>query len=235
MNFLCPHCKKRITKEEYSPPKLIEDAGIHDIGFRTEWVEELDVTQLTLPAHKRKRQWWVCSDQRPVTGERRTLRVEMPFDANVGDEFTTLFEPADMYYNGWEFANPEEASRACAVRCCFDGILWSDDFSAFIIVKVLKVVPLERLYAKIPKTVTDYRFFEEFCCEYGPDSAKYISTEYEDDHWLYRDWADSGGYMYHMQLIYSDDQGIRHEVLTCWSAGCHANENLYHFGNMVNK
>ena len=234
MNFLCPRCKKRVTKEEYLRRKLIKGSGIHDTGYRMEWVDQLDQEKLTLPVYERK--WWTCSSQQPVAGERRILRVTEPFDENIGDEFTACFEPWNLLSNGWECAeSPEEISKTCARRCRFAQVLRSDDFSAFIIVKVLKVVPLYRLYEVIPESVTEYRFFEEFGKEYGDDQAKYVNTEYEDRHWLYRDWSDPGGYLYRMQLIYTDDQGIHHEVVTSWSDMCHHNDNLYFFGNMVNK
>lgn len=234
MNFLCPRCRKRITKKEYPQPRLIEGLGIHDIGYRMEWVDKLDKEKLTLPVYER--QWWTCSDQMPVPGEKRILKVEEPFDESIGDEFTTLFEPWNLFYNGWGCAeNPEELRKTCAVLCRFDEVLRFDDLSAFIFVKVLKVVPLSQFHEVIPETVTEFRFFEEFCKEYGDDQAKHVNTEYEDEHWIYRDWSDPGGVIYRMQLIYIDDQGIRHEVLTGGDETCHHNDNLYCFGNAVNK
>ena len=111
------------------------------------------------------------------------------------------------------------------VLCRFDDILWSDDFSAYISVRVLNTVPLDLLHTVIPVTVTDYRFFEKF----GEDEE--VWTEYEDEHRLYRYWSAQGD-VSQMQLIYTDDQGIRHEVLTSWYA---MHDDFYYFGNAVNK
>ena len=57
--------------------------------------------ELCLPPDKRK---WVHTDRVPVVGERRILKVTAPFDEDIGDTFTTVFEPWQMFLNGWDSA-----------------------------------------------------------------------------------------------------------------------------------
>jgi len=220
VNFLCSCCKSRITNDDQKR-HLIEGAGIHNIGYHLAWVE-CSKEELSLPLNKRQ---WIHTNQVPIIGEKRILKVTAPFDEEVGDTFTTIFEPWQMFLNGWESAeSPDDIGKACAVLCRFDEVLCLDDFSAIISVEVLKTIPLDQLYKVIPETVTDDRFFEEF------GGGQEVWTEYEDKHLLYRTWTAQGD-VSQMQLIYTDDRGIRHEVLTSWYA---MHEDFYYFGNRVN-
>ena len=179
--------------------------------------------ELSLPLNKRQ---WLHTNQVPVVGEKRILKVTAPFDEEIGDTFTTIFEPWQMFLNGWESAeSPDDIGKACAVLCRFEEVLCADYFSAIIYATVLKTIPLDQLYKVIPETVTDERFYEEF------GDGKEVWTEYEDKHRLYRTWNAQGD-VSQMQLIYTDDRGIRHEVLTSWYA---MHEDFYYFGNAVNK
>ena len=222
MNFLCSCCKQRVTKDERKEkPKMIAGAGIHDIGYHLAWME-CRPEELSLPAGERQ---WLHTNQVPVIGENRILKVTQPFDEETGDTFTTVFEPWQMFLNGWDSAeSPEDIGKACAVLCRFDEVLWADDFSAYISVKVLNTVPLDLLHTVIPETVTDIRFYEDF------GSHEEVWTEYEDPHRLYRCWSAQGD-VSQVQLICTDDHGIRHEVLTSWFA---MHQDFYYFGNAVN-
>ena len=221
MNFLCSCCKRRI-KNDGQKHHLIEGAGIHDIGYNLAWVE-CAKEELSLPPDKRK---WVHTDHTPIIGERRILKVTAPFDEQVGDTFTTVFEPWQMYLNGRDSAqSPEDIGKACAVLCRFEEVLCLDDFSAVISVTVLKTIPLDQLYKVIPETVTDDRFLEEF-----GDGQK-VHTEYEDKHLLYRTWTAQGD-VSQRQFIYTDDNGTRHEVLT---SRYEMHDDYYYFGNRINK
>lgn len=221
MNFLCSCCKSRITNDDRNR-HLIEGAGIHSIGYDLAWME-CAKEELSLPPDKRK---WVHTDEVPVVGERRILKVTAPFDEQPGNTFTTVFEPWQMYLNGWDSAeSPVDINKACAALCRFDEVLCLDDFSAIISVTVLKTIPLDLLYKVIPETVTDDRFFEEF------GGGQKVFTEYEDKHLLYRTWNAQGD-VSQMQLIYTDDNEIRHEVLT---SRCAMHDDFYYFGNIVNK
>lgn len=223
MNFLCSCCKQRVTKEEHErKPKLIESAGIHDIGYHLSWME-CKQEEMALPVNERQ---WLYTDQVPIVGEKRILKVTAPFDEGLGNTFTTIFEPWQMFLNGWDSAeSTEDIGKACAVLCRFDEVLWSDVFSAFISVKVLNTILLDFLHRVIPVTVTDYRFIEKF------GEHEKVWTQYEDEHRLYRTWNAQGD-VGQMQLIYTDDQGIRHEILTSWF-GMH--DDFYYFGNTVNE
>lgn len=230
MNFLCPGCKRRITKEErIQKPKMIAEAGIHDMGYHMGWME-CEQQDACLPVQERS---WYYSDRVPVIGEERILKIEVPFDEEKGETFTTLFEPWNLYLNGWSEAEcAEETGKACVVLCRFDVVLWADDFYALITVMVLNAIPHDQLPARIPVTVAEDRLVDEFPAVYRTFGS--VCTEYEDERWLYRTWADFGGYAWKMQLIYTDDQGIRHEVMTSWSEG-HDHHDYFYFGNTVNQ
>ena len=108
--------------------------------------------------------------------------------------------------------------------CRFCDVLWADDFTAFITVEVLNVLPVSRFPEVFPETVTDRRFFEDF--GFGD-----VSTEYEDAHLLYRTWSAQGD-CGDAQLIYTDDTGRRHVIMNGYF-GTHCDE--YTFGNDVNQ
>ena len=220
MQFLCNCCQRRVTNES-GCRQMIGSAGIHDTAYHMEWAL-FDAEEMQKPIQERK---WSERNEQPVTGAKRILRVKVPFDEEPGGVFTNLYEPWQMFYNGWESAeSPADIFKACAVLCRFDAVLWADDYSAFILVEVLKAVPLVSLHQVIPETVTEVRFFEDF------GFSDEIWTEYEDEHLLYRTWTaqgDAGS----AQLIYTDDRGRRHEVLE-GIFGSH--DDIYHIGNWIN-
>ena len=75
VNFICSCCKSRITNDDRNR-HLIEGACIHNIGYKLAWME-CAKEELCLPPDKRK---WVHTDQVPIIGERRILKVTVPFD-----------------------------------------------------------------------------------------------------------------------------------------------------------
>ena len=220
MNFLCRCCKQRIARE-IEKPQLNRTAGAHQTAYHMEWAV-FDDEEMSRPIEERK---WSDRNIQPKAGDKRILRVKAPFDEEPGDVFTTLYEPWQMFYNGWESAeSPEDIGKACAVLCRFEDVLWADDFTAFITVGVLNVLPVIRFPQVFPETVTDRRFFEDF----GFDDE--IWTEYEDEHLLYRTWSAQGD-VGDAQLIYTDDSGKRHELLHGYS-GRHG--DTFELGNDVN-
>ena len=221
MNFLCRCCKKRIVRN-IEKPQLNETAGVHQTAYHMEWAV-FDDEEMSRPIEERK---WSDRNIQPKAGDRRILRVKTPFDEEQGDVFTTLYEPWQMFYNGWESAeSPEDIGKASAVLCRFCEVLWADDFTAFITVEVLHVLSVIRFPQVFPETVTNRRFFEDFGC--GDD----IWTEYEDEHLLYRIWSAQGD-VGDAQLIYTDDSGKRHELLHGYFGGhCDA----FELGNDVNQ
>ena len=116
VNFLCSCCKRRITNDNQKR-HLIEGAGIHNIGYHLAWME-CAKEELSLPVNKRQ---WLHTDQIPLVGEKRILKVTAPFDEEIGDTFTTIFEPWQMFLNGWDCAeSPGDIGKACAVLCRFE-------------------------------------------------------------------------------------------------------------------
>lgn len=220
MNFLCTCCKQRITlNKQYR--HFLEGARIHDLAYHMEW-PVFDDEELAKPVTERK---WSDRNIQPQAGDMRILRVKKPFDEAPGAVFTNIYEPWQMFYNGWESAeSPADIGEACAVLCRFGEVLWADDFTAYITVEILHTVPLCRLHEVIPETVTDRKFFEDF----GFGAAE---TEYADAHLLCRSWSAQGD-LGDMQLIYTDDGGRRHELL----AGSFSGHSglTYVLGNEVN-
>jgi hypothetical protein len=175
------------------------------------------------PINERK---WSDKNITPKVGDKRILRVKVPFDEEIGAVFTNVYEPWQMFLNGWDSAaSPEDIYKAAAVLCRFEEVLWADDFSAFISIGILNVMPLCELYKYIPETVTDERFFEEF------GSHEEVWTDYEDEHLLYRFWSAQGD-VSESQLIYTEGNGKRHEIMNSWY-GKH--DDFYYFYNIVNE
>ena len=221
MNFLCTCCKQRITKGE-RVSRLVESAGVHNYAYHMEWAV-FDEEEISRPITERK---WSDRNIQPIVGDKRILRVKRPFDEDLGGVFTNIYEPWQMFYNGWDSAeSPEDIQKVCAVLCRFDEVLWADEFSAYIVVTVLHTLPLCRLHQVFPETVTDRKFFEEF--GFGDD----VWTEYEDEHLLYRTWSAQGD-IGDVLLIYKDNSGKRHEILSGYIDG--HNCESYVLGNDVN-
>ena len=220
MNFLCKCCKSRVTKSEKAENDFMNDVGLHKTAYHMEWAKFKEGDER--PVNERE---WVDFDETPVVGETYIMRVQEPFDVEQGKIFTTIFEPSMMFLNGWSCASrPEDIGKAAAVLCRFTEVLWSDDFSAYIRVKVRNVVPLSELYKVLPVTESDtpVELFGEH---------EDVWTEYEDEHWLDRDWNGQGD-VGEQQWLYTDDNGVTHEVLTnWWSFHC----NTYYLCNRVNK
>lgn len=202
MNFLCKCCNQRITSN-HQYRSLVESAGVHDTAYHMEWAV-FDEDELSKPISERT---WSDRNVQPTVGTQRILRVKKPFDEEIGALFTNIYEPWQMFYNGWESAeSPEDIRKACAALCRFDEVLWTDGYTAYILVSVLHTVALCRLHEVFPETVTDRRFFEDF--GFGD-----VCTEYEDAHLLYRTWSAQGD-VGDAQLIYTDDSGRRHELMS---------------------
>ncbi|MBR1863277.1 MAG: hypothetical protein IJ806_04240 [Ruminococcus sp.] len=154
MNFLCTCCKQRITKGE-RVSRLVESAGVHNYAYHMEWAV-FDEEEISRPITERK---WSDRNIQPIVGDKRILRVKRPFDEDLGGVFTNIYEPWQMFYNGWDSAeSPEDIQKTCAVLCRFDEVLWADEFSAYIVVTVLHTLPLCRLHQVFPETVTDRNF-----------------------------------------------------------------------------
>ena len=219
MNFKCRGCKEFVRKN--SSPLLIPAANIHWTAYHSGWMECSEKDLQKPPAERE----WVHTNLVPEVGQTRILQVWQPFDEEPGDLFTQIFEPWQMYLNGWDAAeSPEDIGKACAVLCRFADILHQDEFEGLITVEVLNVVPLDDLYKLVPENVTYVRFFENF----GQHEELWV--EYKDERRLLRTWTAQGD-VSELQLIYTDDNGRRHEVLTGWNS---FHEDYYYICNNVN-
>ncbi|HQM01788.1 MAG TPA: hypothetical protein PLH98_14745 [Ruminococcus flavefaciens] len=219
LNFLCRCCKRRIIKKKN--PEFIESAGLHETAYKMEWIKfkednsELPVTE---------REWENINDI-PEVGETHILKIGEPFDEEIGAIFTNLFEPWQMAVNGWDCAeSQEDIYKAAAVLCRFVDVIWSDDFSAYIHVEVVNVVLLSDLHKVLPVNLCD-RPVELF------DDSEDVWTEYEDEHWLNRNWTGQGD-VGSEQLLYTDENGVNHEVMTSWYD---FHDNTYTLSNNVSK
>lgn len=165
------------------------------------------------------KQNWIHSELTPVVGETRTVFVRMPFDETIGNEFWLLYEPALLYFNSWEDCSEQDIANCAVVRCKFQKILISDEYSAWIRVTVQEVVFLHEL------------------CNYYQDIRGNISnafkgiteeTEFQNDRWHVTSWTmqnDCG----EMKWIYIDENGIRHLVMKLWYA---FDEEILYIGNI---
>ena len=141
MNFLCRCCKQRIVKKER--PVFIGSAGLHETAYHMEWIRFTeDDTELSAAERK-----WEFINDTPKVGETHVLRIERPFDEEIGGQFTNIFEPWQMSVDGWEYADsPEDIYKAAAVLCRFVDVIWADDYSGYIHVEIVNVVLLSDLY-----------------------------------------------------------------------------------------
>ena len=219
MNFICRCCKSRVAKTK--PAEFLSDVGLHTTAYHFEWVN-FNEEDKDKPIAERRRENF---DETPEEGKNYIMMVEKPFDEELGGIFTSVFEPSMMLINGWDCADrPEDIYKAAAVLCQFMEVLWADDFSAYIKVKVRNVVLLSELYKVLPETES------ETPVEFYDDDEE-VWTEYEDEHWLNRNWdgqGDVGG----QQYLYTDENGRSHEVMTSWFD---FHDDSYYLGNRVNK
>ena len=219
MNFMCSCCKQRVAKNK--PAEFLNKVGLHTTAYHMDWVV-FEKADAALPFTERR---WVNLDDPPSEGEMYTMKVRHPFDEEICGIFTAIFEPAMMFINGWDCAeHPEDIGKAAAVLCQFTEVLWADEYSAFIKVRVRNVVPLADLCRVLPVKESDTpveRFGE--CSE--------VWTEYEDEHWLSRNWNGQGD-VGEQQYLYRDDEGKVHEVMTSWFD---FHDDTYYLHNNVNK
>ncbi len=219
LNFLCRCCKRRIVKDKR--PIFIESAGLHEKAYQMEWMR-IRAKAEDYPGFGDD---WEYVNETPKVGEIYELYVEKPFDEEIGGTFTNLFEPREMAVNGWGYAEkPEDIYKAAAVLCRFVDVIQADEYSGYIHVEVLNVVPLSELYKVIPEQQSDIPV-EVF------DDIEDVWTEYEDEHWLCRDWNGQGD-VGAGQWLYTDEKGISHEVMTNW---WDFDDNTYTLSNIVSK
>ena len=165
---------------------------------------------------------WERSTETPVEGEERIVFVQKPFDEKIGNEFWVKFEPALLFLNGWDEYQEDEIRKCAMVRCRFEKIIASDEFSAWIKISILQVIPLQDIY----------KHYNESISEEPIDSFKgNWSTDviFQNDKWLILGWSAQGD-CGETRWIYKDENGKRHIVLTLKFG---FDEEVLYIGNVV--
>lgn len=214
LRFKCKVCQKYIEmkKEIHSP---FSDWAYVDCAEWSDFKE--NVPELS-------EQHWIRSERTPVMDEKRTILVYKPFDEKVGNEFWVLYEPALLFFNGWDDYPKEEISQCAIVRCRFENVLISDEYSAWIVVSVQKVVFLHELYKYYEEVMTDSPI-DEF---EGIKKSEYI-THFQNDTWFVTGWTAQGD-CGETKWIYTDEYGVRHLVMQMWYG---VDESILYIGNIV--
>lgn len=190
MVFRCTCCNELVCEK----PQLLNGFSelVYD-GF--EWLE----TGESVPTLDEK--IWTRSESVPKVGEKRFLKVSAPFNQDIGDSFNMLFSPALSALNGWE-DYPEELFDSAVVVCKFEGIVQSDEYRAWIEVSVEGVIPIEDLHKHYPLVeMTD-------TVGYGFD----LTLDFRHERWEFYSYSAQGDFG-EWQLVYVDDNGLRHIVL----------------------
>lgn len=197
LRFKCKVCKNciKMNKEIQSPFSDWAYAG------GAEWSDFKE----NVPDLSEKH--WVRSERTPVIDEKRTILVYKPFDEKIGNEFWVLYEPALLFFNGWDGYSENEISKCAVVRCRFEKILISDEYSAWIEVSIKKTVFLHELYKYYGEIAADTPI-DDF--EGIPESE--YNTHFQNDTWLLKEWNAQGD-CGEMKWIYTDKDGVRHLVM----------------------
>lgn len=215
LRFKCNACKKYVEMNKKTANSFTDWAYYNCI----EWSDFTDdVPDLS-------EQHWIRSDLTPIVNEMRIVRVHKPFDEKIGNEFFALYEPALLFFNGWDDSPKEEIRKCAVVKCRFEKILVSGEYSAWISVSVKKVMLLHELYSYYENTVTDTPI-DEFK---GISESNY-NIIFQNDEWLVTSW-DAQGDCGETKWIYTDECGVRHLVMQQWFD---FHEDIIYFGNVTN-
>ena len=165
------------------------------------------------------KEYWERREKRPEVGEICAVLVKKPFDEEIGDEFyMQLTSPSDYYT---DIMTDEVIARGGIIKCRFESVVSSDEYKAWIKVRVLEVIMNDELnkafdeYEKEGSLVPDFE-----------DEDKY--TEKWKHMLLWSGQGDLG----ETCEIYTDDDGREHLVMQdYWDLH---NDYVY-FGNIVKK
>lgn len=182
---------------------------------------------------------WVRSELTPAVGENRTVFVQSPFDEEIGNEFWLLYEPALLYFNGWGDCTEEDICKCAIVRCRFQKVLISNEYSAWIRVTVQEVVFLHELYKYYEEVRENVPIgaFEEIPKETDFQNDRWHVTSFEEipeetdfqsDRWHVTSWTAQGD-CGEIKWIYTDENGIQHLVMKLWYA---FDEEVFYVGNI---
>ena len=160
------------------------------------------------------------SDVTPKVGQTRTLRVWLPFEETIGNEFYMDYSPKSVHLNWYKSAN--DLARSAIVKCKFTEILESNDFQAWIKVLVLDV----KMFPDLVNTFEPYKTgkaleaFASMECDHVDlfeKAWKLISWSAQDD-------------VTERKAIFTDRRGVRHLV---WMSHDDFTERVSYFGNII--
>lgn len=192
INFKCGTCEKYVHMRKEVSHGFSDWA--YDCG---EWSDfDKEVPELS-------QEYWTRSDKVPAVGESRSIFVTNPFDEAIGNKFYMLYEPALIHFNGWE-EDSDDIRKCAIVYCEFERVLLSDEYGAWIRVKVEKVYLLHELCEIFQAVKIN-----------GPIDALdglFDKVYFQNDRWLIMGWTgqDDVG---EINWIYTDDDGERHLVM----------------------
>lgn len=209
--FKCSSCNNYVENKTRVAPK-----GFHGVAYSCcKWYDIIDDSG----SYKH------LSVDMPKIGEQRIVRVEMPFDEYEKNQFDILFVPALSQLNGWD-EYPDDICKFTIVRCEINKILDIDEYGAFLSVNIKDVTPVSELYRKYPEALT-----EQSLEEYEGISVCTDKIEMNGSRFEYCCWTGQGD-IGEQKLIFTDDKGIRHLVITeLWSF----HESFVFFGNIIQK
>lgn len=168
---------------------------------------------------------WERSSTTPAQNEKRLVLVRKPFDEQVGNEFWVLFQPALLFFNGWDESPEEDICKCAMVRCRFERILEADEFSGWIELSILEVIPLEELISHYNESISTEPII------YTSKEVPYTDDIFENDKWYVFGWSAQGD-VGETRWIYKDSDGKQHLVMeNKWGL----DEDVLYVGNLVDK
>lgn len=163
----------------------------------------------------------IGSDRLPQIGEIRTVRVKLPFEEKIGNEFYMDYMPVSAYLDSFERADQFE--KSAVVECRFTEIIAADDYNAWIKVKVLDVIMFPQLAEAFPAYKTDESL------EYFWTGCSCTDIDADDAPWKLISWNAQGD-VYEGKVIFTDTGGIAHIV---WMNIEDFFNHISYFGNII--
>ena len=163
----------------------------------------------------------IGSDVIPAAGQIRTVRVQLPFEEEIGNEFYMDYLPVSAFLDSFDTA--EQFERSAIVKCRFAEIIASDEFNAWIKVEVLDVV----MFPQLVKVYSEYKTSETL--EVFWTMCTCVDTDAADGAWALISWNAQGD-IYEVKVICTDADGVRHIV---WLNIEDFFTHISYFGNIV--
>ncbi|AWB46677.1 hypothetical protein DCC85_22560 [Paenibacillus sp. CAA11] len=124
----CGHVSERVKMES----ELFDLVGFDEIMEWSEYEEEVPALE---------EDHWMRSDEAPVKGALRTVKIKHPFHMTVGERFWILYTPVMSSLNGWD-SHPEEIEKSAFVQCAIERVLAEGKSQAWVSVSIHEVLPL---------------------------------------------------------------------------------------------